>query len=437
MLGLCHGAAKLRRRAAAARRAPPDPHNYIKVAADGTVTIMAKNPEVGQGIKTMLPMLIAEELDVDWKTVKIEQADFDDTKYAGQSAGGSTATPNNWIPMRQVGAAGRAMFITAAAQTWNVPETECTTASGTRDAQGLEPSARLRRTGRESGRRCPRPTLANLKLKDPADYKIIGHTPEAASMCTNIVTGKPIFAIDVKLPGMLYAVFEKCRVFGGKVVSANLDEIKKLPGVKNAFVVERPDITGRRAARRSRPRKRHRDPGRNLVACAVGAQEAEGDLERRSATPAAAARPSRRTPTRLSKQAPQRTIRKDGDPDTAIKGAAKVVEAAYSYPFISHAPLEPQNATAISKTARSRSGPTASSPARAARSVAQTLGIHPNDVTLHMVRGGGGFGRRLTNDYMVEAAYIAKAGRRSGEAALVARRRYDSTITIVPAASST
>src|SRR5262249_39395330 len=108
---------------------PPDPHTYIKIAPDGTVTIMAKNPEVGQGIRTMLPMIIADEMDADWAKVKIEQTDFDDKKYTGQIAGGSTATPTNWTPMRQAGAAARVMLIKAAAQQWSVPEAEVSTSS--------------------------------------------------------------------------------------------------------------------------------------------------------------------------------------------------------------------------------------------------------------------------------------------------------------------
>jgi isoquinoline 1-oxidoreductase beta subunit len=382
--------------------APPVPSNYIHVAADGAVTIVAKNPELGQGVKTMLPMLIAEELDVDWKNVKIDQADFDPAKYAAQSAGGSTATPNNWEPMRQVGAAARAMYVTAAARTWGVAEKDCTTASGRVHAGGKSIGY-----GELASKAAtlPVPDFATLKLKEPSAYKIIGHTQKGVDV-PRIVTGKPIFTIDTKLPGMQYAVFERCPVLGGKVASANLDEIKKMPGVKNAFVVDRPEltaITGR--------------PGDLVSGVAIladawwYAQKARQALKvtwNEGPNAGGSSTAFKQKAEELSKQPPMRTSRNDGDFDTAIKGAAKVVEAAYEYPFISHAPLEPQGATGHYHDGKIELWTDSQQPAPGRNSVAQTLGIPQENVILHMTRGGGGFGRRLTNDYLVEAAWIAK-----------------------------
>src|SRR5215469_6125112 len=382
---------------------PPDPHNYITVAADGTVTIVAKNPEVGQGVRNMLPMLIAEELDVDWKNVKVVQADFVESKYAGQSAGGSTATPTNWVPMRQVGAGARAMLIAAAAQTWGVQPSECTTSAGRVLCNGKSLGYGELATKAAA---MPTPNLASLKLKDPSEYKIIGHAQPGVDL-KKIVTGQPIFAIDIKLPGMVYAAYQKCPVFGGKVVSANLDEIKKMPGIKDAFVVERPVITDTvipgepglengiailaenwwyaQSARRKLQVKWDEGP-RAALGSALFAQNAEN----------------------MSKEAPQWTIRNDGDAEGTLKSAAKVLEANYSYPFIAHGPLEPQGATAQFKDGKLEIWSNSQIPGRGRQLVVQTLGIKDSDITQHMVRGGGGFGRRLMNDYMVEAAYIAK-----------------------------
>jgi isoquinoline 1-oxidoreductase beta subunit len=385
---------------------PPDPHNYIQVAADGTVTIVAKNPEVGQGVRNMLPMLIAEELDVDWKNVKVHQADFDDSKYAGQSAGGSTATPNNWTPMRQVGAAGRALFITAAAQSMGVPESECTAASGRVMHIGSKKSIGYGELAAKVAT-LPSPNLAGLKLKDPSEYKIVGHSQTGVDLKA-IVTGKPLFAIDVKVPEMQYAVYEKCGVFGGKVAKANLDEIRKLPGIKSAFIVERPPL----------PEGVISGDGFESGIAILGetwwhAQSARKKLqvtwdEGRNGVPGQSSDVFAAKALELSKQKPQRTIREDGDPEAAFKGAAKIVEAAYSYPFIAHAPLEPQGATAIFKDGKLEIWTNSQQPGGGRNLAAQAVGITPKDVTLHMVRGGGGFGRRLTNDYMAEAAYIAK-----------------------------
>ncbi|SDS62220.1 xanthine dehydrogenase family protein molybdopterin-binding subunit [Opitutus sp. GAS368] len=373
------------------------PNAFIRITPNGVITIISKQPEMGQGVKTSLPMIIAEELEVNWQDVVIQQGDLNPI-YGGQSAGGSTSTPNNYSDFHKVGAAARMMLVAAAAQTWGVPVTEC----DARDA-----AVHHRGSGRRLGygelvakaATLPAPDEKSLQLKDPKDYRILG-TRIGGVDNRKIVTGRALFGIDQQLPDMLYAVYEKCPVYGGKVVSANLDQIKALPGVKDAFVIEgTANLTGLM-------------PGIAIVAestwAAFSARKQlkvtwdEGKVADQSWSGFVA------QARELSTKPGATVVRQDGDVTAALAGAAKVVEAEYSYPFISHSNLEPQNCTAHFKDGVMELWAPSQNPGSGQNLVAQVLGLPKEKVIVHLTRSGGGFGRRLSSDFMVEAAAIAR-----------------------------
>jgi len=382
------------------------PNMYITVHPDNTFTIIAKNPETGQGIRAALPQIIADEFDVDWTQVKIQQADLD-PRYGPQNEGGSRATPVNYDPMRQIGAGGRLMMVTAAAQQWNVPAGELTTGSGTvKHAASNRTATYASLASRVASMQPPAADAVKAAYKDPKNFKIIGKPIKGVDNVA-IVQGKPSFSIDFEPEGTLFAVFDKCPVFGGKVMSANVDEVKRLPGVKHAFVVE---AAGR---------------GANSLASGV-AIVADGWWQANNARktlkvvwdegPVASqntitylAQSKQLAATEATKLPPEggRGGAAVGNAETAFASAAKVVEAEYYFPLLSHAPLEPQNSMAHYKTDGTleiwscSQIPNAQNPALGA-------GIDPAKITFHLVRAGGGFGRRLTSDYDVEVGKIAR-----------------------------
>jgi isoquinoline 1-oxidoreductase beta subunit len=370
---------------------------FITIRPDNTITIMSKNPEIGQGIKTMLPMLIAEELDADWDQVTIEQADFDE-KYGFQFAGGSFATPMNWLPMRQTGAAARAMLLAAAAQRWGVPVSSLTTDRGTiKDATG-----RTLTYGDVAGDAAsmPVPEAESVKLKDEKTFRIVGNSIGGIDS-HRIVKGEGIFGVDTQLPGMKYAAFERARTFGARLVSADLDAAKAVPGVEDAFILKSDNraeslVDGVAIIANNWWTA---NKAREKLAVQWDASEYAGHSSEGYQAQAA----------ELLSGTPSKEVATAGDAAAAFSSAAKVIEADYHYPFLAHVPMEPQNCTALMREdgVLEMWAPT-QTPQAGHEAVVKHTGLAPDMVKVHITRMGGGFGRRLDNDYMVQAAAIAK-----------------------------
>lgn len=378
------------------------PSAYVRITPDGKITIWSKSPEIGQGIKTAFGMIIAEELDCKWSDVTVEQAEINFAKYGAQLAGGSTSIPTNFDSLRNAGGAARALLVSAAAQQWNVPAAELTTGDSMVRHAASNRSATYGELSTAAATQ-PVPAASALMLKARKDWKLLGKRVSGSDNPA-LVTGKPLFGVDVQLPNMKVATFTKCPAIGGKAVSANLDEIRKLPNVVDAFIVEG---NGDLASVAS---------GVAIVAhntwAALSAKKKlkvvwdETNASKDSWTALTAfAKES------AAKGAGPQELKKVGDVDAAFQGK-KTVEGMYTFGFVYHATLEPMNTTAWYQKGPAGDKLELWAPVQisdsARKAAADAVGVPQPNAKLNQLRVGGGFGRRINQEYACEAAWISK-----------------------------
>lgn len=362
-----------------------DFNSYLSINPQGIVTILSPNPEVGQGIKTAFPIIVAEELDADWTKVVVEQAPLDTKKFERQVAGGSGSIPHSWQRLRVAGATARQLLLAAAATRWNVPVSECSTSKG---VVWHKASKRSLTYGELAVEASQLPVPKDVALKDAKDFTLIGSTVKNVDN-PKILTGKPLFGIDVYRDGMLFAMIQRPG-FGYKLKSFNADAIKTMPGIVNVVTFDNNIAIVGKSTWQVRKAK----------------DALKIDWEKADATESTADH------NRLFKEMLDGTSatvrRKDGDVDAAFKQAAKIVKSEYQCPFLPHNPLEPMNFFAhVRPDGVELIGPT-QTPELARNETAKLLGISPDKVTVQLTRMGGGFGRRLKADYVIEAVQVSK-----------------------------
>ena len=370
---------------------------YIHVKPDGKISLIVAKSEMGQGIKTGLAMCLAEEADVDFNSVSVEQAETRPDIYRHMGTGGSGSTRQNFMPLRRAGATVRVLMITAASQKWNVPTKECKAVKG---SVLHETSSRRASYGElvEAAMRLPLPDPEKVQLKDESDFALIGHTTPRVDIPSK-VDGSAVFGLDVRVPDMMYAVIARCPTFGGKHAHFDASKAKAVPGVKDVFeipalgrdmftaggVVVLADSTW--AAMKGRDALQ--------ITWDNGPAAAESTDTLHTSLHAGAGRSGKR-------------IRNDGDVDAVLSNGTKRVEATYEFPFLAHATMEPMNITVHARPGQAEVWAPTQSPDWVQRTVAKVLDLKPEKVIVHTTLLGGGFGRRYMADYPAEGAQIAK-----------------------------
>lgn len=398
-----------------------DINSYLKIGDNGMVSIMSPNPEFGQNVITSMPMIVAEELDVDWEKVLVEQANYSTEKYGRQFTGGSQGIRSRWEPLRTVGASARHMLREAAAQAWEVPMEEVTTSSGMLYHQASGQSASYGEMASAAGELTP---PEEVQLKAVKDFTIVG-TPTKNVRGKEIVTGKSMFGIDYKKEGMMIAMVTHPPAFGMKLKSFDATAIKNMPGIKDVFAIKTYEDDYERAAFDTNtfpelvaivgestwqvmnakkalkvewePIKTHTITvngwgGKETVKIPAGL---ESTAEHKASMQEMAAKPAQ-------------TLRKDGDPEAAFRNAAKVIERTYSAPFLAHNCMEPINFYAnVTEDKAALAGPI-QIPSFMEPAISARLGLPPEKISIELTRMGGGFGRKAYGHYMIEAALISK-----------------------------
>ena len=361
-------------------------NSYLSIATDGTITIFSPNPELGQNIMTSFPMIVAEELDADWTKVKVVQASLDTKKFDRQLTGGSGAIPHSWKRLRTAGATARYLLIAAAAKRWNVDAAECTTANGfvlhtkTGNKLGYGELA-------EEASKIAVP--AEVSFKNRKDFKLIGSSVRNVEN-KKIITGKGIFGSDFHREGMVLAMIQRPPAFGTKIKSVDASAAKSMPGIIDVITFKNNvAVVGKSTWEIMKARK------------AVKIEyEKDGNIESTSDH-------DRLFISLLNSDDQAKVRRKDGDVESAFKNAAKIVKSEYQCPFIPHNPMEPMNFFAdVRADGVELVGPT-QTPANARTATSKLLNIPEDKITVTITRLGGGFGRRLKFDYVVEAAELS------------------------------